>query len=129
VVSDFTFSPGDLKRSPLMGGMTPSMGGAPVVKRGERLTFLNLDYVRYGGTRHSVASCHGPCNGPDTMTYPNSDGLFYSGPMGYLALAETASSENQATPSWTLDTSSLELGYHAYYCFQHRWMRGAFYVE
>jgi hypothetical protein len=129
VVSDFTFSPGDLKRSPLMGGTTPSMGGAPVVKRGEKLTFLNLDYVRYGGTRHSVASCHGPCNGPDTMTYPNSDGLFYSGPMGYLALAETASSENQATPSWTLDTSSLEPGYHAYYCFQHRWMRGAFYVE
>jgi plastocyanin len=49
--------------------------------------------------------------------------------MGYLALAETASNENQATPTWSLDTSKLEPGYHAYYCFQHRWMRGAFYVE
>jgi hypothetical protein len=101
----------------------------PVVRRGEQLTFVNHDYLQYGGTRHSIASCHGPCNGPETMTYPNSDGQFYSGPLGYVALSETASSEAQGTPRWTLDTSGLEPGHHAFYCFQHRWMRGAFYVE
>ena len=128
-IEDFTFSPGDLKRSSLVDTLGPSMGGAPVVNRGEQLTFVNHDYVLNGGTRHSITSCHGPCNGPETMTYPNSDGRFYSGPMGYVPLAETASSENQGTPTWTLDTSSLEPGHHAFYCFQHRWMRGSFYVE
>ena len=128
-IEDFTFSPGDLKRSSMVDALGPSMGGAPVVKRGERLTFVNNDYLINGGTRHSITSCHGPCNGPETMTYPNSDGSFYSGPMGYVPLSETASSETQGTPTWTLDTSVLEPGHHAFYCFQHRWMRGSFYVE
>jgi len=128
--SDFTFSPGDLGRSPVMGSLLgPSTGGAPVVRRGEKVTFLNPDYVGNAGTRHAVTSCHGPCNGPDTTSYPNSIGLFYSGPIGYVPLAETASAENQATPSWTLDTLSLKPGYCTYYCFHHRWMRGALYVQ
>jgi plastocyanin len=42
---------------------------------------------------------------------------------------ETASSETQATPTWTLDTSNRERGYHTYYCVHHRWMRGPFYVQ
>jgi hypothetical protein len=46
-----------------------------------------------------------------------------------VPLAETASSENQATPTWGLDTSKLKPGYYTYYCFHHRWMRGAFYVQ
>jgi hypothetical protein len=129
-IDDFTFAPGDLFRGSLMTGLLgPTSSGAPVVRRGEKLSFINHDYQRYGGTRHSITACHGPCNGPESMTYPNSNGDFYSGPMGYLALAETASNENQATPTWSLDTSKLEPGYHAYYCFQHRWMRGAFYIE
>ena len=129
-IENFTFAPGDLFRGSIMTGLLgPTSSGAPVLRRGEKLTFVNHDYQRFGGTRHSIAACHGPCNGPDSMTYPNSNGDFYSGPMGYLALAETASNENQATPTWSLDTSTLEPGYHAYYCFQHRWMRGAFYLE
>ena len=129
-IDDFTFSPGDLFRGSILTGLLgPTSSGAPVVKRGEKLNFVNLDYARFGGTRHSITSCHGPCNGPESMTYPNSNGDFFSGPMGYLALAETASNENQATPTWSLDTSRLKPGYHAYYCFHHRWMRGAFYVE
>ena len=129
-IDNFTFAPGDLFRGSIMTGLLgPTSSGAPVVKRGEKLNFVNHDYARFGGTRHSITACHGPCNGPESMTYPNSNGDFFSGPMGYLALAETASNENQATPTWSLDTSKLEPGYHAYYCFQHRWMRGAFYVE
>ena len=107
----------------------PTMSGAPVVWRGDKLRFLNRDYAAFGGTRHAITSCSGPCNGPDASSYPNSDGLFYSGPLGYTPLSETSSNENQATPTWELDTSKLEPGYHAFYCFQHRWMRGAFYVE
>jgi hypothetical protein len=130
VIDNFSFGPGDLGRSSLMGSLLgPGTGAAPVVRRGAALTFVNLDYVRNAGTRHAVTSCHGPCNGPHTMTYPNSDGRFYSGPIGYVPLAETASAENQATPTWTLDTSKLAPGYYTYYCFHHRWMRGAFYVE
>ena len=129
-IGDFKFSPGDMKQAGLINSMPgPTMGGAPVVWRGDRLKFVNRDYLQFGGTRHAVTSCSGRCNGPDVSSYPNSDGRFYSGPMGYTPLSETSSNENQGTPTWELDTSKLEPGYHTFYCFQHRWMRGAFYVE
>ena len=129
-IQDFTFAPGDLMPSSFAGKLLRGvMGGAPVVERGQKLRFLNLDFALLGGARHAITSCHGRCNGPDSMSYPNSDGKFYSGPMGYVPLAETASAENQLAPAWELDTSKLDPGYYAYYCFSHRWMRGGFYVE
>jgi plastocyanin len=129
-IENFNFSIGDQRSSSFLSQMMGAEpNAAPVVKRGEKLTWVNLDYAANGGARHSITSCHGPCNGPNAMSYPNSNGLFYSGPMGYLALSESASSETQATPTYELDTSTLEPGYHTYYCFNHRWMRGAFYVE
>jgi hypothetical protein len=129
-IQDFKFSPGDMDQAgPLQSALGPTMSGAPVVRRGDRLRFVNHDYPSLGGTRHAITSCSGPCNGPDVSSYPNSNGLFYSGPMGYTPLSETSSNENQATPTWELDTAGLQPGYHTFYCFQHRWMRGAFYVE
>jgi hypothetical protein len=129
-IQDFKFSPGDMSQAgPLQASMGPSMSSAPVVKRGEKLKFVNHDYASLGGTRHAITSCAGRCNGPDVSSYPNSSGLFYSGPLGYTPLSETSSNENQGTPTWELDTSGLDPGYHTFYCFQHRWMRGAFYVE
>ena len=129
-IEDFKFSPGDMKQAGMLPATAgPTMSGAPVVWRGDKLLFVNRDYAAFGGTRHAITSCSGPCNGPDVSSYPNSDGLFYSGPLGYTPLSETSSNENQATPTWELDTSKLDPGYHTFYCFQHRWMRGAFYVE
>jgi hypothetical protein len=129
-IEDFKFSPGDMKQAGLLPSAAgPTMSGAPVLWRGDKLRFVNRDYAAFGGTRHAITSCSGACNGPDVSSYPNSDGLFYSGPLGYTPLSETSSNENQATPTWDLDTSKLEPGYHTFYCFQHRWMRGAFYVE
>lgn len=130
VIEDFTFTPGDLRRKSAVSGSTgSSYGGAPVVARGDKLRFVNADYTGNAGTRHAIASCDGPCNGPDVMSYPNTDGKYYSGPLGYSPLAESASASNKAAPAWELDTSTLEPGYHTYYCWSHPWMRGAFYVE
>ncbi|HSE08956.1 MAG TPA: hypothetical protein VLB29_09830 [Nocardioidaceae bacterium] len=128
---NFMFTPGDLKRQSSIGGtMGDSGGGAPVVEWGEKLRFVNLDFAEKGGTRHVITSCIGPCNGPtDVLSYPNTNGKFYSGPLGYLPLADGASANNKAVPTWELDTSKLKPGYHTYYCWNHPWMRGAFYVE
>jgi plastocyanin len=129
-IQDFKFSVGDQRNGSFLSQMLGAeANAAPVVKRGTKLKWVNYDFVRNAGARHSITSCHGPCNGPNAMSYPNSSGLYYSGPMGYLPLSETASSETQGTPTYELDTSQLEPGYHTYYCFNHRWMRGAFYVE
>jgi hypothetical protein len=120
-IHNFTFTPGDL----MHGG-----SGAPVVQKGDSLRFLNFDYAEKGGTRHAIASCIGPCNGPTPlMSYPNTDGQFYSGTLGYLALSEGAAANNKVVPSWDLDTSRLRPGYHTYFCWSHPWMRGAFYVQ
>jgi hypothetical protein len=128
---NFMFTPGDLERQSTLGGtMGDSGGGAPVVEWGEKLRFVNLDFAEKGGTRHVVTSCIGPCNGPTgQLSYPNTNGKFYSGPLGYLPLADGASANNKAVPAWELDTSKLKPGYHTYYCWNHPWMRGAFYVE
>ncbi len=128
---DFMFTPGDLKRRSAVGGsLGNSGGGAPVVEWGDKLKFVNLDFAEKGGTRHVITSCIGPCNGPrDVVSYPNTDGKFYSGPLGYLPLADGASANNKAAPTWELDTSKLRPGYHTFYCWNHPWMRGAFYLE
>ncbi|HEX5770351.1 MAG TPA: hypothetical protein VFY11_05255 [Nocardioidaceae bacterium] len=128
---NFMFTPGDLKKRSTAGSvMGSSSGGAPVVERGEKLRFVNLDFAGKGGTRHVITSCIGPCNGPgDVVSYPNTNGKFYSGPLGYTALADGASANNKAVPAWELDTAKLKPGYHTYYCWNHPWMRGAFYVE
>jgi hypothetical protein len=127
-ITDFEYIPGTQKGTKGHGLFGPSGDAAPVVKRGDSLRFFNTDYPR-GGVRHAVTSCYGPCNGPKTMSYPLSDGLFDSGPIGYSPLAETASISNQATPTYELDTSDLEPGYYAYYCRAHPHMRGGFWVE
>jgi hypothetical protein len=128
---NFMFTPGDLKQQSTAGtAMGSSSGGAPVVEWGDKLRFVNLDFAEKGGTRHVITSCIGPCNGPsDVVSYPNTQGKFYSGPLGYLPLADGASANNKPAPAWELDTSKLKPGYHTYYCWNHPWMRGAFYVE
>ncbi len=130
-IEDFKFTPGDQKRKSTVRGSTgSSMGAAPVVAWGDKIRFVNLDYAEKGGTRHAITSCDGPCNGPTGLaSYPNSNGLFYSGPLGYLPLSEGPSANNKAAPTWELDTSKLKPGYHTYFCWSHPWMRGAFYVE
>jgi hypothetical protein len=130
LISNFEFKPGTSGGGAQAGLLGPMADGPPVVQRGQALNFRNLDYAR-GAVRHQVTSCYGPCNGPTVGhmgSYPQSDGLFFSGPIGYVPLAETGSGNNKATPSWSLDTSDLEPGYYGYYCKSHPSMRGGFWV-
>ena len=90
------------------------------------MTFVNEDYAA-GLVRHSVTSCKAPCNGMATSNYPYPDGVLDSGPMGYMV--EDAYVSNQTTPTWDLDTGTLDPGYYAYFCRLHAFMRGGFYVE
>ncbi len=58
-IDDFTFSPGDLFRGSIMTGLLgPTSSGAPVVKRGEKLNFVNHDYAASAarGTRSPHAT-------------------------------------------------------------------------
>ena len=114
-IADFAYLPGQ------QGASAP-----PVVQRGDPLTFVNEDYS-LGLVRHSVTSCKAPCNGMATSNYPYPDGVLDSGPMGYMV--EDAYVSYQTTPTWELDTATLNPGYYVYYCRLHAFMRGAFYVE
>ena len=107
-------------------GFEGQPAGPPVVSRGDGLTFVNEDYA-LGGVRHSITSCRAPCNGPYVANYPLWDGDYHSGALGYNWEETYVNAKSE--PTWTLDTSKLETGWHTYFCQLHPWMRGSFFVK
>lgn len=118
-IAGFQYLPGN-------GGMEGQPAGPPVVQKGDELTFVNEDYA-VAAVRHSVTSCRAPCNGEYVANYPLWDGEFHSGALGYMW--EETYVNARSEPTWTLDTSELEPGWHTYFCQLHPWMRGSFIVE
>jgi plastocyanin len=107
-------------------GVEGAPAGPPVVTKGDELTFVNEDYA-LGGVRHSVTSCRAPCNGNYTANYPQHDGDFHSGALGYTWQETYINAKDE--PRWSLDTGKMKPGYYTYYCQLHPWMRGGFYVQ
>lgn len=121
-IGGFLYTPGDLA--------TASTTGAPWVRKGEQITFVNADWGAL--VRHTATSCASPCNGAYVANYPNWDGLFDSGVLGDAGVPGipmtqgTVSTRKQ--PQGTIDTTNLAPGHYPYYCRLHPWMRGSFYV-
>jgi plastocyanin len=115
-----------MQYQPGNGGSSGPVLGPPVVSRGQDLTFVNEDYSE-SLMRHTVSTCHAPCNGMGMMTnYPMYDGKVDSGVLGWMF--EDAYVSTQPTPRWTLHTSGMHTGYYTFFCRLHPFMRGAFYV-
>ncbi len=93
--------------------------GAPAVKKGKTLRFLNTDFFA-ADIRHTVTSCVAPCDGSYWANYPLPDGGFDSGFLGWEPTT------GGGGPEWTLDTAALDAGRYTYFCRIHPWMRGAF---
>jgi hypothetical protein len=125
-IAGFTYVQGDLS--------TVSMTGIPVVKLGQRLTFVNEDAG--ADVYHTVTTCRYPCLGATGVAFPTADGRTSLGRLLDLDSAELGfgppigPARNQA--DWTIDVLS-SLGYRpgevvTYFCRVHPFMRGAFEV-
>jgi plastocyanin len=113
----------------LIGGFAylPGQGGiVPQVRRGEGLTFLNVDAPLQ--IFHTVTACRAPCNGPTGISYPLANGPidFDSLELGFGPPGVTAAANRM---DFTLDTSPFSPGEYTYFCRVHPFMRGAFEVE
>ena len=73
-IANFAYLPGDR-------GAGGALSTIPVIKQGERLTFVNEDQA--ANIRHSVTTCPWPCNGKYVGNYPLADGAWDSGTLGY----------------------------------------------
>jgi hypothetical protein len=114
-VLDFKFTLGDLS--------LPGPAGRPaVVKRGESITFRNVDDPR--AIYHSITSCKPPCNRATGIAYPIADGpvQFESGTLGSAVPPTTGRLEWRTPPN-------LRRGTYTYFCRIHPFMRGAFRVK
>ncbi len=96
----------------------------PTVRRGETITYENLDADLLNGQWHTLTSCKAPCNLSTGIAYPLADGpvIFDSGELGNGG-PPTA---NRVT--WTIP-DDLDPGTYTYFCRIHPMMRGAFRVE
>ncbi|MDX6581954.1 MAG: hypothetical protein QOI10_1138 [Solirubrobacterales bacterium] len=112
-ISDFQYRPGD--RS-----LAGTDGLPPTVPQGTSLTFVNADQQL--NIRHSVTTCHWPCNGPYVANYPHPDGTWDSQTLGYDVISGGSPNPVAKTPP------DLKPGKYAYFCRIHPWMRGAFEV-
>lgn len=118
-IGGFAYLPGTI-------GMAGEFGNPPVVRRGDPLTFQNLEW----GAQifHSVTSCKAPCNKSTGIAYPLADGEvdFDSGELGYGPPGLTAAANRD---SWSLPTSNLDPGTYTFFCRIHPFMRGAVRVK
>jgi plastocyanin len=114
-VLDFRFTLGDLS-------LPGAAGRPPVVRRGQSITFRNLDDPE--AVYHSITSCKPPCNRSTGIAYPIADGpvQFESGTLGSAVPPATGRLEWQ-TPR------NLDRGTYTYFCRIHPFMRGAFRVK
>lgn len=102
----------------------------PVVARGQRLSFVNLDYPLYPSldgiaAYHTITACKAPCNASTGLSYPleNAPTGFDSGQLGYGPLPPAIGKVNWSTPA------SLGPGTYTYFCRVHPFMRGSFRVK
>jgi plastocyanin len=114
-VLDFKFTLGDLS-------LPGAAGRPPVVRRGQSITFRNVDDPR--AIYHSITSCKPPCNRTTGIAYPVADGpvQFESGTLGSAVPPATGRLEWR-TPR------NLDPGTYTYFCRIHPFMRGAFRVK
>ena len=113
-IANFAYLPGDRGA----GGVISSI---PVIKQGERLTFINDDQA--ANIRHSVTTCAWPCNGRYVGNYPLADGVWDSSTLGYDLI-------DQGNPNPVAQTPpDLPAGRYSYFCRIHPFMRGAFKIE
>jgi plastocyanin len=117
-IAGFSYLPGNLG--------TAKTVGIPQVKRGQTITFTNLD--AYEQIFHTVTACKAPCNGATGISYPLANAgasQFDSLELGYGPPPLTAAANRN---DYKLDTSSLDPGTYTYFCRIHPSMRGAFAV-
>jgi plastocyanin len=114
-ILNFRFGLGDLS-------LAGAAGRPPVVRRGQSITFRNIDDPR--AVYHSITSCKPPCNRATGIAYPIADGpvQFESGTLGSVAPPTTGRVEWR-TPR------NLHPGTYTYFCRIHPFMRGAFRVK
>ncbi len=113
-ISNFLYGRGDLNAG----------GRLPTIKRGQSLTFLNLDDSKT--IWHTITACKAPCNRTTGIAYPlaNSRADFDSGELGTgpVGLSPVTGRVRWKTPR------SLRVGTYTYFCRIHPFMRGAFRV-
>ena len=113
-IANFAYLPGDR-------GAGGALSTIPVIKQGERLTFINDDQA--ANIRHSVTTCAWPCNGKYVGNYPLADGVWDSSTLGYDLI-------DQGNPNPVAQTPpDLPAGRYSYFCRIHPFMRGAFKIE
>lgn len=112
-IADYVYAQGDM----LQGTSVPT------VRRGESITFDNLDAPLGNGIWHTITACKAPCNRSTGIAYPLADGevQFDSGQLG-VAGPPTAGRTTWATPN------DLDPGLYTYFCRIHPFMRGGFEV-
>lgn len=101
----------------------------PVIARGQRLTFVNLDYKAFREpVMHTITACRAPCNASSGVSYPlenqSTSADFDSGQLG-LALQNLPSASGRT--SWSTP-ANLPTGTYTFFCRLHPFMRGAFRV-
>jgi plastocyanin len=105
-------------------------GRPPVVKRGQSLTFTNLDATpeinAQQSAYHTITACKAPCTATTGIAYPlaNARVQFDSGELGYgpAGFTPAANRNTWRTPK------RLKPGTYTYFCRIHPFMRGAFRV-
>lgn len=128
-IRDFVYHRGDLR-------LTGAVGRPPVVRRGERLRFTNLDATRTMSAResayHTVTACRAPCNGQAGIAYPLADArprvAFDSGNLGYGPTLGSLEFTAAAQRNVWRTPRDLPKGTYGYFCRVHPFMRGAFRV-
>lgn len=102
----------------------------PIIPRGSRLSFVNLDFPRYPSMRglsasHTITACRAPCNASTGLAYPreNASRTFDSGQLGYGTIPPVTGSVKWSTPA------TLAPGTYTYFCRIHPFMRGSFRVK
>jgi plastocyanin len=113
-IANFAYLPGDRAAA-------TALAAVPVIRRGERLTFVNDDEA--ANIRHTVTTCRYPCNGKYVANFPFADGRWDSGTLGYDAIDGGHPNPVSSTPS------NLSAGRYRYFCRIHPWMRGEFKVK
>ncbi|MDO8391927.1 MAG: hypothetical protein Q7V57_15735 [Actinomycetota bacterium] len=105
------------------GDMTFS-ASVPTVRRGQTITYDNLDADLGNGQWHTLTACKAPCNKSTGIAYPLADGpvIFDSGELG------NGGPPTADRTTWSIPTD-LAPGTYTYFCRIHPMMRGAFRVE
>lgn len=99
----------------------------PVVPRGQKLTFVNLDSKSF--VMHTITACKAPCTASTGTSYPLENApprtAFDSGQLGHRTFKNFPSAAGRTT--WSTP-SDLQQGTYTFFCRLHPFMRGSFRV-